>query len=378
MLKKMKLFIIVNVDWFFLSHRKEIAMAAHKAGYDVSIIAKDTGRRKQIEELGLNFIDLHMDRKNGNPIQDLRAIVFLMKIFKQSHPDIVHNVGLKVVLISGVAAMLAHVNAVVSAISGLGITFSVENQSKISTRILAKILKIVHSGYQIKAIFQNTEDKAIFEKNKITNVNQSILIKGSGVNLERFSFTKDPISARIKIILTARMIVDKGILVLVEAARRMKTEYGDSIQFLLCGGLDDNPNSLSEDDMNEIIDGEYIRWLGHRTDVELLLAESNIVVLPSYYKEGLPKSLIEAAATGKPIVTTDSVGCRDAVIEGKNGFLIPIKDPKQLVQKLKLLIDNREMRIAFGKNSRAHAEANFSIQSVVKYHLGIYSKISGR
>ncbi len=373
-----KLFIIVNVDWFFLSHRKELAISALDSGFDVTIVAKDTGCRKEIEKLGLRFIDLPMDRKNQKPLLDISAINFLYKLFHIVRPDIVHNVGLKVVLISGLAAMIANVKGTVSAFSGLGVTFSAEHNSKIFTRILVVILRLIHARANVKAIFQNTDDQSSFVNNRIITPAQTLLIRGSGVDLNRYVYTNDPISKRVKILLTARMIVDKGILVLVDAAKLMREEYIDKVQFILCGGLDDNPEAISEGKIKELVDGEYIVWLGHRNDVITLLKESNIAVLPSFYKEGLPKSLIEAAATGRPIVTTNSVGCRDAVIDGKTGFLIPIKNSFILAEKLKLLIDDREMRISFGKNGRALAESVFSIEDVIRSHLDIYSRISGQ
>jgi len=376
--KKIKLFIVVNVDWFFLSHRRQIAVAALKAGYDVTIIAKDTGCRKQIEEYGLRFINLPMDRNNGKPLQDYAAIQFLYKLFRQVKPDIVHNVGLKVVILSGIAALLAHVKSVVSALSGLGITFSPERDNSMTTKVLVRIMKYVHSGHDIMAIFQNSDDMNIFENKNIINPPHSVKIRGSGVDLRKFAYSEDPISSRIKIILTARMIVDKGILVLAEAAKIMRDEYNTKIQFILCGGLDDNPKALSKKTLESIEDGEYIKWLGHRTDIVQLLQSSNIVVLPSFYKEGLPKSLIEAAAMGRPIVTTDSVGCRDAVVDGKSGFLVPINNPEILADKLKLLIDNREMRVAFGINARFLAESTFSIENVINSHLEIYRNLSGQ
>lgn len=178
---------------------------------------------------------------------------------------------------------------------------------------------------------------------------------------------------KIRILFTARMIREKGVFELVEAANMLNDRYKDKVEFLLCGGLDDNPNAISKDTLEKCCDGKYIQWLGYRTDIKNLLEKSHIMAFPSYYKEGLPKSLIEACAIGRPIVTTDSVGCRDAVIDGYNGFLIPVKDSKILAAKLEILIENKDLRLKMGANSRQLAEQNFSIKTVVEKHLEIYN-----
>ena len=371
-----KLLILVNVDWFFLSHRKDIALAARVAGYDVTIVAKDTGHKRDIENLGFHFIDFPITRSKNHPLQDFRSFVFLLRLFYKCKPLLVHNVGLKVVLISGIACKITRVKGLVSALSGLGVTFQGENSRSIFTLLLIKIMRIIHQRSRVFSIFQNKEDRSVFTSNRIVNERGSIIIKGSGINLTDYYMTPEPVSDRIKIILTARMLVDKGILILVEAAKLLKKEYETKAQFILCGGLDENPHALSKTTMMELVDGDYILWLGHRTDIKYLLMNSHVFVLPSSYKEGLPKSLIEAAASGRPIITTDSVGCRDAVIDGFNGFLIPINDSKILAEKLKVLIGNKKMRIEYGANSRTFAERYFSIEEVIDKHIQVYKMLS--
>jgi glycosyltransferase involved in cell wall biosynthesis len=182
-------------------------------------------------------------------------------------------------------------------------------------------------------------------------------------------------SNKIRILFTARMIKEKGVFELIDAANILRNKYPDKIEFLLCGGLDDNPNAISKETLESLCDNDYIRWLGYRTDVKHLLEKSHIIAFPSYYKEGLPKSLIEACAIGRPIVTTDSIGCRDAVVDGYNGFLIPIKNSKVLSEKLEILIENKELRIQMGRNSRRLAEQHFSIKTVIAKHLEIYNQL---
>lgn len=369
-----KLFIIVNVDWFFLSHRKEIAVSALNGGYDVTIVAKDTGKASVIKNLGLKFIDLPMNSVGMNPLEEFRTLSFLYKLYKREKPDIVHHVGLKAILWGGLAAKQAKVNGVVNAISGLGVFFAEHNKSVLS-KVIIRLLKYSHDRDGLYTIFQNNEDKDLFLKVGIVKESNVVFIKGSGVDLSIFNYVEEPFEGKIQVVLTARMIVDKGIFVLAEAAELLRKEYQDKVQFLLCGGLDKNPNAIKEEELKQVCDGTYILWLGYCSNVKEILEQSHIVVLPSYYKEGLPKSLIEATAIGRPIITTDSIGCRDTVIDQYNGFLIPIKDSKSLAAKLRILFNAADLRKRMGKNSRAYAEKYFSLDIVIEQHLETYKKL---
>lgn len=371
----MKLFIVVNVDWFFLSHRKEIALAAQKVGYDVTIVTNNTGMKPVIESLGLKAINLPMSRSGKNIIEELSTFKFLYQLYKKEKPDIVHHVGLKTILWGSFAAKLAKVKGIVNAISGLGIFFSEDKQSIVS-KIFVQVLRYSHHRDNLAVIFQNNEDKSLFLNNHVIRPEQAFMIKGSGVDLQRFCYTPEPLEGKIKVLLTARMIPEKGIFILTEAANLLRYEYKDKVHFQLCGGIDDNPNAIKEDDLKAVCDGEYISWLGYRHDVLQLLKSSHIVAFPSYYKEGLPKSLIEASAVGRPIITTNSIGCKETVIDGYNGFLIPVKNSEILAERLKTLFDDAQLRITMGKHSRKLAEKDFCIKTVVTKHLEIYKQLT--
>lgn len=370
-----KLFIVVNVDWFFLSHRKDIALSAQKKGYKVTVVTKDTGKKSTIEALGLKVIDLPMNRSGQNIIEELYTCWFLYRLYRREKPDIVHHVGLKTILWGTLAAKLAKVHGVVNAVSGLGIFFSEENTSLVS-KLLPRVLRFSHHRKNLAVIFQNEEDKGLFLKNRIIKEEQAFMIKGSGVDLNQYCYTPEQESGKIKVLFTARMIVEKGVFVLVDAALKIKEKYRDKVEFLLCGGLDDNPKAIKEEELKAVCDGGYIQWLGYRTDVLKLLKSCHIVAFPSYYKEGLPKSLIEAAAVGRPIVTTNSIGCKETVVDGYNGYLIPVKDSDTLAEKLNLLFEDENLRRNMGRNSRILAEKDFSIENVIHRHLEIYSQLS--
>lgn len=370
-----KLFIIVNVDWFFLSHRKDIALSAQKAGYDVTIVTKDTGKKSVIEASGLKVIDLPMNRSGQNIIEEVHTCWFLYRLYRHEKPDIVHHVGLKTILWGTLAAKLAKVHGVVNAVSGLGIFFSEENKSLVS-KLLPKVLRFSHHRKKLAVIFQNNEDESLFLKNGIVKEEQAFMIKGSGVDLNLYCYTPEPENRKVRVLFTARMIVEKGVFVLVDAALRLKEQYKDKVEFLLCGGLDDNPKAIKEEELKAVCDGEYIQWLGYRTDVLELLKSCHIVAFPSYYKEGLPKSLIEATAVGRPIVTTNSIGCKETVVDGYNGYLIPVKDSDTLAERLKILFGDEGLRRNMGRNSRMLAEKDFSIENVIQKHLEIYNQLS--
>lgn len=369
-----KLFMVVNEDRFFLSHRKPIALAARDANYDVVIIAKVTGHRAEIEALGFRFIPLTINPTGMNPIQELRTLRFLYALYKKECPDIVHHVGIKNILWGGIAAKLTKIKGVVNAVSGLGGLFN-EGKISIAAKVVLRIIKYSNSRPGVKVIFQNNDDKGIFISHKAVRPQQIKFIKGSGIDLDDFAYEPEPDDGKINIIFTARMVKEKGVCDLIDAAHLLQEEFGEKVKFLLCGRLTPNKSGVDETYMKENCDGVYIEWLGERSDIKTLLKLSHIMAFPSYYREGVPKSLIEACAIGRPIVTCDSTGCRDVVDDGINGFLVAPKKPIEIAEKLKVLINEKELRQKLGIESRQKAEKEFSIESVITKHLLIYQEL---
>ena len=373
-MKHNKLFIVVNVDWFFLSHRKDVALAAKEAGWDVTIVTADTGKLKDIEALGLKTINLPMSRSGMNIVEELKTLNWLRKLYKREKPDVVHHVGMKTILWGTLAAKFSRVHGVVNAISGLGGFFAEDNKGMLA-RVMPIVLRFSHNRKNLLCIFQNDDDWGLYVKHGIIKHEQGRFIKGSGVDLNQFCYTPEPEDGKIKVMLTARMIVEKGVFLLTEAAERLRSKYEGKVQFLLVGGLDDHPGAITKEQLDAVCDGEYIQWLGYRTDVRDLLKQCHIMAFPSYYMEGLPKSLIEADAIGRPIITSNSVGCKEAVIDGYNGFLIQPKDVDALTEKLDLLLSDKVLRVRMGKNARKYAEDYFSIEVVKERHLAIYDEL---
>lgn len=369
-----KLFMVMNEDYFLLSHRKELALAAQHSGYDVTLVAKNTGLRSKVEALGLKMIELPINPTGENIWEELKTFFFLYKLYKEQKPDIIHHVGLKVILWGGLAARLVKANAVVNAISGLGVLF---NQEKLSLMVrgILTVLRFSHRRKNLLTIFQNHEDLNLFLAHKVITESQSRFIKGSGVDLDIYPYTPESDARPFKVIFTARMVKEKGTLILIEAAESLRKKYEGKVVFWLCGGLSKNPNAITEEELRARCDGHYIQWLGFRTDVKELLQQAHIVVFPSYYREGVPKSLIEATAIGRPIITTNSIGCKDTVEDGYNGFLVPIKDSKAVADKLEILLNDEALRKEMGRNSRKIAERDFSLANVIQKHLQIYQEV---
>ena len=368
------LFIVVNVDWFFLSHRLPVAVAAQSSGWDVTVITADTGQFDKILSYGLKAINLPMSRSGMNIFEELNTLKFLYKLYKKEKPDVVHHVGMKTILWGSLAARFAHVKGVVNAVSGLGGFFADDNKGLLS-KLLPSVLRFSHNRKNLLCIFQNNDDWNLYVKHRIISHDQGRFIKGSGVDLNKFSYTPEPDKGEIRVILTARMIAEKGIFLLAEAAERLRKKYEPQVEFLLVGGLDDHPGAITKEQLDAVCDGNYIKWLGYRSDIPSLLRQCHIMAFPSYYMEGLPKSLIEANAIGRPIITSNSVGCRDAVVDGYNGFLIRPKDVDALTEKLDLLIADKDLRIRMGRNAREYAEKYFSLDLVIQKHLAIYNEL---
>lgn len=369
-----KVLMIVNEDRFFLSHRKDIAITARKEGWDVTVVTKNTGRRAEIEEMGFKYIELPINPTGMNPFQELRTFRFLYHLYNSNRDAIIHHVGLKNILWGGLAARLAHTSGVVDAVSGMGILFGDERSSKIIS-VVEKLLKIGMRKKNLAVIFQNHDDERYFVDKTIVRPEAVEFIKGSGVDLDEYTEDASQKVEPLAIIFTARMLREKGVLDLVQAARLLKRDYHDRIQFWLCGDLSENPRALKEEDVTSLTDGEYVKWLGYRRDVRDLLRKASIMAFPSYYREGVPRSLIEASASGLPIVTTTSVGCKDTVEDGVNGYLIPPHNPEALAAKLRILIENPVLRRHMGRQSRIIAERDYDVDIVVARHLKIYERL---
>jgi glycosyltransferase involved in cell wall biosynthesis len=369
-----KLIMVVNEDRFFLSHRKDIALKAQTEGFDVTIVCKDTGRADEVKAFGFSMIELPINPTGTNLVEELKTFFFLWRLYQQQKPDIVHHVGLKTILWGGIAAKLSKVHGVVNAVCGLGVLFSGEKPSFVARSVM-QMMAWSNAGKNVQEIFQNEDDMQLFKQYGVVTDGQCNFVKGSGVDLDEFNYVPEPSDGKIRVIFTARMVKEKGTITLIEAAEKLRGEFGQKAEFLLCGDLSNNPDGIKKEELEARCDGVYLQWLGFRRDVRDLLMASHIMAFPSYYREGVPLSLIEACAIGRPIVTCDSIGCRDTVEDGVNGFLVSPRDSDALAEKLRVLILDKSLREAMGRMGRKKAEKEFSLKTVVDKHMEIYRRL---
>ena len=370
-----KLFFVFSIDYQLISHRRRVVEAAIQNGYHVTVVAQDTGYRKEIESIGCDFIELPINRVGTNIFEELKTLRFLYKLYRKEKPQIVHHVSIKVSLWGGLAARLARVNGVVNAINGLGVFFESGELDSMVKKVFMRIIRFSNHRKNCVTIFQNNDDKGFFVNNHGIKPEQCRMISGSGVDLEEFAYSEVPADLPMKIVFTSRMVKEKGVLDIIEAAKILREKYYDKIQFQLCGLIETSPTAIPSSLLETECDGKYLCYMGHVKNVKQVLTESTIVLLPSYYREGIPKSLIEATSIGRPIVTTDWVGCRETVKDGVNGYIIPIKSPTVLAERLEQIITNPELAKRMGEASRQLAETMFSINTVVDAHLTIYQEL---
>ncbi len=368
---RIRLLFFVNVDWFFISHRLPIALKAISEGYEVHLVTTLTGSKKILEDSGLIVHNIKMSRGSNGIISSLMTILEIYKIYIKTKPDIVHLVTIKPVLLGGIAARFANVKNVVVSISGMGYVYINKSFLNFFNRFSTSILyKLALGQKSLKVIFQNESDLELVSKIAKLSRSNTTLIKGSGVDLDLFRYSPLP-QGKPLIVLASRLLVDKGVIEFVEAARILKSENFDA-RFILVGSPDtENNASLTEKDIKVWQEEEVIEYWGHKNEMNKVLSDSSIVVLPSY-REGMPKVLLEASAVGRPIITTDVPGCRDAIIPDITGLLVPLKNAVELSRAIKFLLKNRHLWKEMGSKSRKLAEESYGVEGVVKKHMEIY------
>ncbi len=372
----LKILIVVNVDWFFLSHRLPIALEAQQQGYRVHIATFLTDKMEELQGHGLVVHPLKaMDRNSTSLGKVLRTMLDLWQIFRVVRPSVVHLVTTKPVLLGGLVARMARVPSVVVAVAGLGFVFMDRGAKALMRRwVVGALYRIVLGHRNLKVVFQNTHDRATLSNLAYLPDSKVEMIRGSGVDLVQYSHT--PLPQGIPVVLfAARLLSDKGVREFVEAARLLR-QRGVSARFCLVGKVDPfNPNSLTDSELNLWACEGVVELWGHRSDMPQVLAAAHIVTLPSYYGEGLPKVLLEAAACGRAVVTTDHPGCRDAVEPGISGMLVPIRDAAALANALEDLIIDPERCQAMGNAGRSLAERAFDVRQVAVAHINIYREL---
>ena len=370
-----KLLFLVTEDWYFCSHRLQLAREARQNGYSVVVATHVWEHGQRILDEGFKLIPLRMRRRSANPLKELSTLAELIRIYRSESPDVVHHVAVKPVVYGSIAARLTRLPRVVNAITGTGYVFSSDRLVAKTLRPFIKlILRYLLNRRMTLTIFQNPDDRNMLIRKGIVREKFTRIIRGSGVDTNKYLPVPEPNGITV-ITLASRMLWDKGISEFVEAARMLKTE-GMKARFVLVGGTDnDNFASIPSTQLDQWNREGFVEWWGKRDDMPRIFAASHLVCLPSAYGEGIPKVLIEAASCGRAVVTTDSPGCREIVRDGENGLLIPVRQAGELAGAIKKLIENPDLRRKMGSKGREMVVNEFSIEKVVKETLSVYEEL---
>ncbi len=372
----MKIVYVVNEASFFFSHRLRLAQEARSRGAEVTLICgADTGEY-MAQKYDLKVLTVPLSRSGVNPLLELRTFFGLLRLYRRLKPDLVHHVTIKPVVYGTLAARVANVGGVVNAIPGLGYVFTRRgNKAALRRYFITALYRFALSHPNMRVIFQNREDQRIFVNGGVIDRDQVVMIRGSGVDLKEFVASPEPATPSIVFVLVARMLRDKGVAEFVEAARKVRAIY-PGWDFWLVGDVDPgNPSSLTISELMAWDKAGIVHWLGHREDVSEILRLSHVLVLPSYYREGLPKILLEAAASQRAIIASRVSGCLEIVTDGVTGLTIAPRDVEDLASAMVRLGNDPELRGRLARAARSKAEAIYRVEDVVSDTFFIYQQL---
>lgn len=368
----MKTVIIIGaLPRSLVNFRGELIRTFVSMGYRVLAVASNAAKKDidDIKQLGAYYIDCPTKRTSINPFADLQTMQFYKKLFVQEQPEYVISYTIKPVIWSGIALSEIKNVKYSALITGLGYAFEGQGFKRWLIRKVASFLykKSLYRADQI--MFQNKDDLNYFVEHSLTSNSKTYVIPGSGVPVDHFKKEAIP-SQPIVFLMVARLLKEKGVFEFVDAACQVKKQF-PNVRFQLLGGLDPSPDGINQTIVNEWEFKGCIEYLGQTNDVRPYFSKSHVFVLPSFYREGLPRTILEAMATGRPIITTDNVGCREPVVDGENGWLVPVRDSKSLAKKMIWFIENPERIETMGLASRKMAEDKFDVHKVNKLMLEI-------
>ncbi|MBC7622397.1 MAG: glycosyltransferase family 4 protein [Aeromicrobium sp.] len=366
----MRVVLFANTDWYLYNFRLPLAQSLRARGEDVVLVSPSGAYGEKLRALGFTWYAFDFARKGTNPVAELRTLNKLTDLYRMIAPDLAHHFTIKCVLYGGIAAARLGIPTV-SAVTGMGHVFTTNT---IKTAVLRPALTLAYRYALRKSqvIFQNPDDLKEFQRRRLVATAATHLIRGSGVNTSRFVPLANALPPPVTVLMVGRLLREKGVVELVEAARLLKSTH-PSLRIQIAGSADEgNPSSFSETEVSRWASEGAVEFLGHRDDVQLLLGAAHIAALPSY-REGTPRSLLEAAACGLPIIATNVPGCREICRDGDNGILVPAKDSSALAAAIATLADDPALRAKMGKRSREIAEHEFSEEKVIRETLAIYA-----
>ncbi|MGI6285986.1 glycosyltransferase family 4 protein [Neomoorella humiferrea] len=359
-----KIAIVSHYAPSLVNFRGELIKTMVASGHQVIALGPEEGFESELAALGAEYRQIPLWRTGTNPLQEVGTLFSLIKLLRVIKPEVVLSYAIKPVIYGSLAAWLAGVRNIYSMITGLGYLFTGKStRQRILYRLVYPLYKAALSKNKV-VFFQNPDDLSLFRDLKLVSSKQKqVIINGSGVNVSHFAYTPAP-AEPLSFLLMARLIWDKGIAEYVTAARNLKKRY-PQVSFKLLGPYDSNPTSIKPTDIEKWENEGIIDYLGETRDVRPYLVRASVFVLPSY-REGTPRSVLEAMSIGRPIITTDAPGCRETVRDGVNGFLVPVKDAVALEKAMERFILKPELIQNFGLESRKIAEAKYDVRKVNK------------
>ncbi|MPW17421.1 glycosyltransferase [Paraburkholderia sp. CNPSo 3157] len=374
-----KVVLFANTDWYLYNFRASLAWRLRNDGFEVILLSPDGEYGPKLREQGFRWHAVPMKRRSLNPLREAALVMWLARFLHREQVSVIHGFTIKCAAYGSLAGRLAGVSARVSAVAGMGYVFTSSDMTARALRpVVRAVLRLALNGRGSALILQNPDDVALFEATGIVDPCSIRLIKGSGVNLSRFTLRAEPeqrAGRPLRVLLAARLLWDKGIAEYVDAARALKQE-GRTLRCQLAGLPDDgNPAAVERKQLEAWVNEGLIEWLGHVIDMPRLLSETDVMVLPSY-REGLPKALIEAAACGVALVTTDAPGCREVVSKtGDDGISVPVRDSRALAQAIRLLDGDRVLCRKLGLAAREKALVQFDEQIIIDKTLAVYREL---
>ncbi len=358
-----KVLVLASLADSLINFRGSLLRALSERGHEVIACAPGENEtiKAYLRDLGVRYYSIPLQRTGMNPLIDIRFFVVFYRLLRMVRPELVLTYTIKPVIYGSIVAWIARIPKIYSIITGLGYVFSERELRNRMVSVVAISLYKIAVPLNKKVFFQNPDDIRLFQKkNILRNATAAVLINGSGVNLNHF--ITSPFPDQISFLLIARLIREKGILEYVNAARIVKQRRPE-VEFKLVGHFDKNPTAFNEDELQSWVEEGVIQYLGFLDDVRPAIASSSVYVLPSY-REGTPRTVLEAMAMGRPVITTDAPGCRETVVDGENGFLVPVKDSITLSRRMLRFIEDPVLIKHMGAKSRGIAVKKYDVNKV--------------
>jgi len=356
--------------------RRRLCDNLTEKGYEITVSGYTEVSKELLKQYKADYVYIPLSRAGINPVQDLKVLRTYYKKMKREKYEIVHSYTAKPNIYGSIAAKYAGIRRIYPTVNGLGYAFTDVDTGKLKAKFVRVMVSLLYKwGFSCatKVFFQNKDDARELIRRKIIDKRKCVLISGSGIELEAYPYSECFVTPMVFLTAT-RLLVTKGVREFCEAARIVKRKYPGAV-FRLAGALDDNPDSISQRELNYYVKEGIIQYLGEVSDMPFVLKNCSVFVLPSFYREGIPHVILEAMSVGRAVITTDSPGCRETVRrtddtgKGKNGFLIPVKDSQILAEKMIWMIEHTDRVKEMGKESRRYAEERFDVEMVNKVML---------